>query len=495
MRLRVAIAGMAALVMLAAGCARAAQFSRITAGAPVTDEGHSFAVCWVDYDGDGWLDLFVGNWNTADRLYHNNGDGTFSVATSDAMASEYGTLSAAWADYDNDGDQDVYMANFPNGPGGLRNAYYLNDGDGAFTKVTSGALVADAYGSISTASADYDLDGDVDIYCAHHKPPSSPGSVGNQLFRNDPAGFVCTDDDSTGLDPTDRGSCLWADYDGDGDSDLFLAGAMKKSAVFENKGDGTFTRVTAGVLASDSGSVCFSWADYDNDLDLDALVSYDDGLNNVLYRNLGGGTFEKVTGLCVVTDGGSSGSSSWGDYDNDGDLDLYVCNQSYYTPRSDFLYENLGDGNFARVTDEPMLTDSSASTACAWGDYDRDGDLDLYICNCAGGTEPNSLYRNGGNSNNWLGVKCAGLRSNRSAVGARVYVKAVIGGAPRWQMREVTTQSSYHAQMSLEVHFGLGDAMVVDSLRVRWPDGQVDTRTHVGVNRFVEMTQRKAGGW
>jgi uncharacterized protein YbaA (DUF1428 family) len=480
-------------VLLAASRAGGEQFTKITSGSPVNDTGHTFTVCWVDYDADGWLDLFVGNWNVVNCIYHNDGDGTFTKVTTAPMASDYGALAASWADYDGDGDLDVYMANAPQGPSGLRNAYYLNDGDGTFTEVTTGALVNDAFMSISTSCADYDLDGDLDIYCANHAPPSDPGGVDNQLFRNDPSGFTETPPDSTGLDATDRGCCLWADYDNDGDQDLFVAGAMKASAVFENDGDGTFTWVTSGVLASDSGSVCFSWADYDNDLDLDAFVSYQDDSSNVLYRNLGGGTFEKVTGQCVVTDGGRSGCTSWGDYDNDGDLDLFVSNQAYYTPRSDFLYENDGSGNFTRVLDEPMVTDSTASTGCAWGDYDNDGALDLYVCNCWNGTEKNSLYRNNGNANNWLVVKCVGEPLNTAAVGARVYVKAVIWGSPVWQMREVSGQSSYHAQMSLSCHFGLGDAAAVDSLRIVWPDGSVEAATAVTANQHLMITQGCAG--
>ena len=353
----------AALVIALASAGAGQQFSKVTSGSPVTDAGHSFTVCWVDYDGDGCLDLFVGNWNVLNCLYHNDGDGTFTKVTTGPIGSDYGTLAASWADYDGDGDLDVYMANASQGPPGLRNTYYLNNGGGTFTEVNTGTLVSDVLMSISTACADYDLDGDLDIYCAHHGVPSSPGSVENQLFRNDPGGYIETDEDSTGLDGTDRGSCLWADYDNDGDQDLFLAGAMKSSAVFENDGDGTFTWITTGILASDSASTCFSWADCDNDLDLDAFVSYSDDINNILYKNLGGGTFEKVTGQCVVTDGGCSGCSSWGDYDNDGDLDLFVSNQSYYAPRYDFLYENDGSGNFSRVLDEPMVTDSTARCA------------------------------------------------------------------------------------------------------------------------------------
>ena len=482
-----------ALVLMTASHADGEQFTRITSGSPVTDSGHTFTVCWVDYDADGWLDLFVGNWNVLNCLYHNDGDGTFTKISTAPMALDYGALAASWADYDGDGDLDVYMANAPQGPSGLRNTYYLNDGDGTFTEVTTGVLVNDVLMSISTSCADYDLDGDLDIYCANHAPPSDPAGVDNQLFRNDPPGFTETDGDSTGLDPTDRGSCLWADYDNDGDPDLFVAGAMKASAVFENDGDGTFTQVMTGVLASDSGSVCFSWADYDNDLDLDAFVSYQNDSCNVLYRNVGGGTFERVAGQCIVTDGGCSGCSSWGDYDNDGDLDLFISNQAYYTPRYDFLYENDGSGNFTRVLNEPMVTDSTASTACAWGDYDNDGDLDLFVCNCWNGTERNSLYRNNGNANNWLVVKCVGDSPNTSAVGARVYVKATIWGSPVWQMREISGQSSYHAQMSLSAHFGLGDAAAVDSLKVMWPDGSVEAATAVSVNQRLTITQGCAG--
>jgi hypothetical protein len=231
-----------------------------------------------------------------------------------------------------------------------------------------------------------------------------------------------------------------------------------------------------------------SWGDYDNDGDFDLFVtrtvfgspatSY-----NSLYRNNGDGTFTTVTGDTVVTDGAYSYGSCWGDHDNDGDLDLFVANSGI-----NFLYENIG-GSFVRAEAGAITTDANDSHGAAWGDYDRDGDLDLFVTNSGGSGEDNTLYRNNGNANSWISIKCIGILSNRSAIGARVSVKATIDGSPVWQVREVSSQTGYCGQNTLDAHFGLGDAAVIDSLRVEWPSGMVDEAADIGINRFVDLTE------
>ncbi|MFB0515579.1 MAG: LamG-like jellyroll fold domain-containing protein, partial [Candidatus Neomarinimicrobiota bacterium] len=202
-----------------------------------------------------------------------------------------------------------------------------------------------------------------------------------------------------------------------------------------------------------------------------------------LYVNNGDGTFTKVTTGPPVSDGGYSRGASWGDYDNDGDLDLFVTNSG----KNNFLYANNGDGTFAKVTSGPPVSDGGLSYGAAWGDYDNDGDLDLFVANSEG--ENNFLYANNGSANHWINLQLVGTRSNISAIGAKVHLKAIIGGVPIWQLNEISGQSGFCGQNSLNAEFGLGDATVIDSIRIEWPSGIVWDTTNVGVDQFLTITE------
>jgi hypothetical protein len=381
------------------------------------------------------------------------------------------------------------MANVGTGGAGRRNCYYRNDGNGVFAEITEGEHVADSFMSQSAAPADYDRDGDLDLYVVNHCPPPNCSGIYNQFFQNDGlAGFSLLNPGDLGMDSRDRTSASWADYDDDGDPDLSVAAGMRRSAIMENDGDGTFTVVTEGPLAADSGSCGFSWGDFDNDQDLDVFAACSDGLHNRLYRNIGGGDFEAVTGQGVVTDESWSEGACWGDYDNDGDIDLFVANNRYYQKRLNFLYRNNGDGTFTRVTDECVTTELHASTSGAWADYDRDGFLDLLVTNCYGGNENNSLYHNGGNGNHWIHIDGVNDRTGMPDIGARISIKATIGGTAGWQTREISGQAGFHSQPPMEAHFGLGDATSVDSVNVRWSDGLSQIWSGLGVDQFLVLT-------
>jgi hypothetical protein len=252
-------------------------------------------------------------------FYHNNGDGTFTKITNIAIVTEISEVrGCSWGDYDNDGNLDLFVSN----GGDQNNFLFRNNGDGTFMKITTGAIVNDG---------------------------------------------------------GDSRSCAWADYDNDGDLDLFVANAGNQNNFFyENNGDGTFTKITTGVIVTDGGnSQGGSWADFDNDGDLDLFVT-NYGQNNFLYRNNGDKTFTKITNGAIVSDVGNSYGSSWGDYDNDGDLDLFVANHKGLG----FLYSNNGDSTFARITNQidPIVA-TDDSRGCMWADYDNDGDLDLFVAN------------------------------------------------------------------------------------------------------------------
>jgi hypothetical protein len=179
--------------------------------------------------------------------------------------------------------------------------------------------------------------------------------------------------------------------------------------------------------------------------------------------------------------------SSWGDYDNDGWLDLFVCE---FRAEKNRLFHNNGDGTFTRILSGSLANDNGSSTAGVWGDYDRDGFLDLFVANGGngGGETTDYLYHNNGNSNAWLTVKCVGTRSNRSAIGAKVRVKATINGKTFWQLREINTGDGW-VQNPLEAHFGLGNATNVETLRIEWPSGTVQEFSGVPAKELLTITE------
>ena len=215
------------------------------------------------------------------------------------------------------------------------------------------------------------------------------------------------------------------------------------------------------------------------------------GGNNFLYRNDGAGNFVKITNGPVVNDDGRSTGSSWGDFDNDGDLDLFVANDS----GNNFMYCNDQDAGFVKIAGVQLVNDGGASQGSSWGDFDNDGDLDLFVAN---NSEDNFLYLNHGNSNNWVNIKLIGTVSNTSAIGAKVKVKATIQDSAQgvmWQMREVAGQTGYLSQNSLNAEFGLGDATIIDSIRVEWPSGFIQDTTDIKANQYLTIKERAPFGF
>jgi hypothetical protein len=235
-----------------------------------------------------------------------------------------------------------------------------------------------------------------------------------------------------------------------------------------------------------------SWGDVDNDGDFDVVVAnagYFQTQNNQLFLN-SNGNFTEMTSGQLVTDGGCSYGSAFGDVDNDGDLDLAVANGYCNGAIVNFLYLNDGAGNFTRATTETLNT--PCSFGLAFGDYDNDGFLDLAIATCKNATaspQPNNLlYRNNGNDNNWLKIKLEGVVSNRAAIGAKVRIKTTAG----WQLRYISAQSGYNGQNSLVAHFGLGGANSVDSVTIEWPSGIRQHLTQVAANQQLFVVEEDA---
>lgn len=485
-----ALAAATLALLLASGPALAQTFAKITtAGNPivalaggVTQYG---GASWIDADGDGDVELFLNKVG----LFRNDGGGTFVLVPGPLADPNQGsTFGNTWADIDNDGDLDVFVS----GAGFVGSSLYVNQGGLVFTKVTTGPIGnSTANLAWGCAFADYDLDGRVDLVTA--AAYQFAGIEGpNQLFHNDGGGVFSlvtgtpiTQDLAPFTIPT------WSDYDLDGDPDLFFGagpanGTLALDFLFRNRHEnvpGTFERITAAPLGTDlqDGQV-YNWIDYDNDGDLDVYLTNYSGptgsMANRLYRN-DGGTFVAqtlATAGPIANDVAASLASVWQDFENDGDLDCVVTNDGTAVTR---YYRNNGNGTFSQLGLANVAT-SGPHYGAAAGDWDDDGRMDLFV---TGNAATTALLRNTtNNTNHWLKVRLTGTVSNRAAIGARVRVKAVIGGVPVWQLREISAQNSFNGMNALEAHFGLGAATVAESLVVEWPSGICMVETAVAAD-------------
>lgn len=462
------------------------QFTRITDGPHINTNGLTLGVNWIDYDNDDYPDLFVPVRDGLNRLYRNNGDGSYSEVPGNIIIQDGNSNGGCWADFDNDGDLDAYVHNGLHE--NLVNYYYLNNGDGTFTKITDDIIATEAAASMVAVCADYDNDGVLDIFTTTWLfsgicPVQLYHGIGNGHFTKITEGPIVEY-----VDPT--GGAYWTDYDDDGDQDLVVStpDAGESDIIYKNAG-GEFTVVTGFDYLNEPRGQDYNFGDFDNDGDQDLFIPTWEGNNSALYENLGGGNFSKITDQPITSDGHWSTAGCLGDFDNDGDLDIFLVNDNNSEARPDYFYINDGTGYFTSFVDSAYVDDpGSFSCKVAPGDYDRDGDLDLYLANWYT-EEPDLLYRNNGNSNGWIIVKPEGTESNRSAIGSKVRVLANIGGSPVWQMRELRSHVSSRAQSPLELHFGLGDAAIIDSLIVEWPSGILQILTDVDVNQILGIVE------
>lgn len=481
----------------------AQQFTQVIDGPLATANVSSGGCSWADFNNDGYPDLFVPNVNnTNNQLFKNNGDGTFTEIITGAIVSDGGiSNSAVWGDYNNDGNLDIFVSNNPAATSDPQlNFLYKNEGapDFHFSKVTSPATQTDANYTWSSSWVDYDNDGDLDLHMPDNKHLRTDFFYENEngeTFTAIHPTFVSTEVESTGV-------VSWIDYDHDGDQDLFMiksgrthpAGA-ENNRMFHNDlaetGNLAFRRVyTAEMVNHFDLDFQASWADYDNDGDMDVYLGNFDN-SNYLYRNEGDSLFASINVGVPVTDNTRTLGSSWGDFDNDGDLDLFVLNTAGQASR---YYRNDGTGNFSSLNAGQIgtpLSNLSAAQACANADYDNDGYLDLFVANVLfNGNGRNFLYHNNGGSNNFISIRCRGTISNAAAIGTKVWVKATIDATPRWQLRHITgSPTGNRAQDDLRVHFGLADADQVDSLIIEWPLGLKEVYTNIPSNQFLQYTE------
>ena len=455
-----------------------AQFTKVVSD-PALSPGGCAGIAWGDYNNDGFIDLFVSPFNRASLLFSNNGNGTFTRVVSGSVTTDSGaTFGACWGDYNNDGWLDLFVGVNSQGNDWL----YRNNGDGSFTKITSGAIVGSGGNANNCTWGDYDNDGFIDLFVAN-------SDQNDFLFHNQGDGtFNRITTNAIALKAGNSQGGSWGDYDNDGLIDLFVSRVNEPNLLYHNLGGGAFHSVTNDPIVRDvSPGQGTSWGDYDNDGFLDLFVANPlNGAKNFLYHNNGDGSFTKITNGTVANDIGNSSSGAWGDYDNDGFLDLFVANRSGF----DFLYHNNGDGTFTRMTNSVLARDPAASFSAAWGDYDNNGFLDLFVTRIQ--TYNSALYHNAGNSNAWIILKCEGRISNRAAIGAKVRVKAAIGGRAVWQFHEISGGGGLGAQPDLRPHFGLGDATNVDVVRIEWPSGIIQELHDVAPRQVLTVTEPDA---
>lgn len=502
-------------------------------------EVNGSGVCWLDFDNDGWMDLYLVNGatlaqlqgkarqTTTNHLYRNNGNGTFSDVTAKAaVPGRSWGFGCAAADYDNDGHTDLLVTNF--GP----NILYRNRGDGTFSDVAGKAgIEGGAIWHAGAAFADFDRDGFLDLFVPGYldfdaKNPEkktceyrgvSVHACGPIGYRGAPDALYRNNGDGTFSDVTAKAGmadrklyfgfqAIWDDFDNDGWPDLFVGNDSNPNYLYLNKGDGTFeeTGVPSGAAYSADGkemsSMGIAAGDFDQDGWMDLFVTTFADDNYVLLHNDGKALFSDVSfaaGVGEPTVPYLGWATGFFDYDNDGLVDLYCANghvypevdgkirETYQQPQ--LLLRNLGGGKFADVSGPAGLRAFLRSArGGAYADFDNDGDLDLAISVMDG--KPLLLRNDGGNRAHWLSLQLTGAKSNRMAIGARVRVTA--GG--RTQTAVLRAGESYLSSNDPRLHFGLGAATTAD-VEVSWPSGVRTRHPALAANRRHRLTESGGG--
>ena len=466
----------------------AQQFQEITEGSIVTRQGHTFSSSWGDYDGDGDLDLFVTNGATGNPnpiigslLFLNEGNYSFSNPIS--VGRLQNPSSGLWIDFDEDGDLDVLVSDMHFGVVQFRNVTPRG-----FVRIEDPVISAATSSPRRIAPVDYDSDGNLDLFVSQRLEEN------NVLLRNTGQGeYEVVDGSIITSDGGDSSCAEWADVDDDNDLDLFVCNAHNYNFLYENLGGGRFRKVESTPIVKTgwrTGSA--SWGDYDSDGDMDLVIVNASGEKNEYHRNDGGWVFTQITEGDFVNNLRDSGSSSAIDVDNDGDLDLFVTDLA----GPNHLYLNDGFGQFTEVQNTGLGSQEFATASAAWGDIDRDGDLDVYLSNLTDSNNEigkNQLFVNLAEQlgNNWLHFILKPSVSNNHAVGARIRVVANGLGNGNGIIREITG-SSGSSSGGYEAAFGLGKTTMVDSVLVRWPSGTVQRLANIDPNQIVTVLEPEA---
>lgn len=460
-------------------------------------------VAWIDYDNDGLYDLHV----IRGGLFHNDGAGKFTTKPATGLPNT-GGVGVTWADVNNDDYIDCFIP----GGGVIGSRLYINNKNGTFSQLTDTInlhpLQLKGWGA---AFGDVNNDGLIDLAVA-----SPLGFV----TINDPSKFLLNKGDLkfqkiTGFKFTDTTDAYtvpsWSDYDMDGDVDLFIGsgrvnGQLSADYNFKNNSSANnveLDRILEGPLGVDGkhdGQI-YNWIDFDNDGDLDVyLTNYSglvaaNGYINELYRN-DEGTLVAMNASeagTIVSDTAFGLASNWGDFDNDGDLDCIVTNNTgfNYFYRNNFSTNGMKAPWFTKITDNiPFVQTSGFYFTVASADYDQDGDLDLFM---SGGSPRRGLYKNKAeevNKNRWTTIKLIGTVSNKSAIGAKLKLRSKINnGKPVWQLREISSQNTFNGMNMLDAHFGLGSAKKIDELIIEWPSGLKSEYKNLSINKAYTFTE------
>ena len=499
-------------------------------------------VALLDYDNDGRLDIFFTNGAKIDdpmpdgklpdksdpkfsnRLYHQSSNGTFTDVTEKAgltgIPQNHYDMGVAVGDYDNDGFEDMYVTGF----GG--NTLYHNNGDGTFTDVTKKAGVAASGWNTSAGFLDYDNDGKLDLfvtryvdwtfktnrYCGEEKPgyraychPDNYEGVTSILYHNDGNGTFTDVSEKAGIAKSiGKGlGVSFADYDGDGFTDIFVANDSVQCFLFHNNGNGTFSEVGLfkGVGYNEDGKTFAGmgtdFSDYDNDGLPDVIVTDLSNERYMLFRNNGDGSFRDVTnqsGVGGATLAFAGWSTRFFDYDNDGWKDLFVA-QSHVMDTIEKTAPNLRymqpplllrnqAGHFNRVSPGEAFRKEWAGRGAAFGDLDNDGDVDVVVSNA--GQYAYVLRNDGGNRNQWLGIATIGTKSNRDGIGARVKVVSASGLT---QYFTVNTAVGYLSASDKRLIVGLGSDATAKLVEIRWPSGTIQRLENVKAGQFLRVTE------
>jgi len=421
------------------------------------------------------LDFYISATSSANQFYENLGDSVFiDIAPLTGLDSYAFSKAAIWADFDNDGWDDIYIGNHL-----APHLLFKNLGDGSFMELTDSSNIVTQTNPNSINVVDINNDGFLDIYLSNVAQP-------NELFINQ-GDFTFTEESEIYglLDSQVAMGTIFFDYDFDQDLDCYLTHDADQPALFyENNGDGSFVEKASEMgLDVERNGMGVDIADYDFDGDFDIYLS--NLYPNDLLENNNDGTFTNVTDSAGVGDWGMGWGMFFFDYDNDTDKDIFINNMSYMGGFVNVLYRNDGDGTFTSVLEEGEALESlMGGYGAAYTDVNRDGYLDIILANISG-SDVNQIFINENSGNNWVTLELEGTISNKNAINSQIFVYT----DSLMQMDELLGGSGYCSQNMVGEHFGLGQRTLIDSVRIEWPSGLIETYDSLEVNNTYQIIE------